>query len=467
MLGMQVTPPGLTADNVLSALKSDAFTTFLGIAIATTGLVAAAFAALRRKRASLLIYFAAFAILYGIRMCIQTRTALYVFYGSHVFIRLASAINFVVPIPAFLFFDAAGFLRRKVELATYAMLGVFGLLAVATLITGPLTMYQRTNDVLVSGVLLLLFTESAYDAKFDSEFILARRGLLIFAAFALWANITSVLRLGLPNVEPIGFVALLACLGYVAARQTLRRDQQLAEISKELEVARRIQLSILPSEFPSSGKFRVAARYVPMTSVAGDFYDFVLADDARVGLLIADVSGHGVPAALIASMVKLAATSQRTQASDPAALLSGMNAALHGNTQSQFVTAAYVYLDAQREELRYSAAGHPPMLLLRNGAVSEIAENGLILAAFDFAAYESKTQRLQPKDRLLLYTDGIIEAANTAGEFFGTERLSQVLRESASASAHEAADRIIRAVRGWASTQDDDLTVLVCDYVAA
>jgi len=463
---MQVTPPGLTADNVLSALKSDAFTTFLGVAIATTGLVAAAFAALRRKRGLLLVYFAVFAILYGTRMCIQTRTAEYIFYGSRVFSRIRSAINFLVPIPAFLFFDAAGFLRRKVELVAYIALGAFGLLAVATLITGFSNFYQRINDVLVIGVLLLLFTESAYDSKIDRDFILARRGLLIFAAFALWANIVSVLRINLPNVEPIGFVVLLACLGYVAARQTLRRDQQLAEISKELEVARRIQLSILPSEFPTSGKFRVAARYVPMTSVAGDFYDFVLSDDTRAGLLIADVSGHGVPAALIASMVKLAATSQRTQASDPAALLSGMNAALHGNTQSQFVTAAYVYLDAQREELRYSAAGHPPMLLLRNGTVSEIAENGLILAAFDFAAYESKTHRLQPKDRLLLYTDGIIEAANAAGEFFGADRLSHVLCDTAAVSAHEAADGIIQAVRGWSSTQDDDLTVLVCDYAS-
>src|SRR5579871_382819 len=467
MLAMQVTPPGLTADQVLSALKSDAFSTFLGVAIATTGLVAAAFAALRRKRASLLVYFSAFAILYGVRMCIQTTTAYYIFYGWHAFSRIRWAMNYIVPLPAFLFFDAAGFLRRKARLATYALLAFFGLLAVATLITGPSNVYQQTNNVLVIGALVLLFTEPIHDHSVDPDFIIARRGLLVFAAFALFANISDTMRLRLPNVEPIGFVVLLACLGYVAARQALRRDQQLAEISKELEVARRIQLSILPSEFPASGKFRVAARYVPMTSVAGDFYDFVLADDARAGLLIADVSGHGVPAALIASMVKLAATSQRTQASDPAALLSGMNAALHGNTQSQFVTAAYVYLDAQREELRYSAAGHPPMLLLRNGTVSEIVENGLILAAFDFASYESKTHRLHPKDRLLLYTDGILEAANGAGEFFGAERLSQVLLESATVSAREAADQIIRAVRGWASTQNDDLTVLVCDYAGA
>src|SRR5215831_18140749 len=110
MLAMQVTPPGLTAENVLQALKSDAPITFLGVAIVTTGLVAAAFAVLRRKRASLLVYFAAFAILYGIRMCIQTTTAYYIFYGWNAFSRFRWAINYVVPIPAFLFFDAAGFL---------------------------------------------------------------------------------------------------------------------------------------------------------------------------------------------------------------------------------------------------------------------------------------------------------------------------------------------------------------------
>jgi len=463
---MQVLPPGLTAHDVLHALKGDSLLLFLGSAIATTGLVAAAFAAVRRKRSSLLMYFAIFAVLYGVRMCIQTATGFYLFNGSPIFTRLSQAINYLVPLPAFLFFDAAGFLRRKMKLATYGILVAFGVLFVATLITGPSEVYKRTNDIVVIGALFLLFTESAYDHKVDRDFVIARRGLLIFAAFALWANIVSVLRLSLPNIEPIGFVVLLACLGYVAAHQALEREEQLAEIRKELEVARRIQQSILPAEFPTSGKFHVAARYVPMTSVAGDFYDFVLADDTRVGLLIADVSGHGVPAALIASMVKLAASSQRPQANDPAALLSGMNTALHGNTQSQFVTAAYVYLDSHAQEFRYSAAGHPPMLLLRNGSVSQIEENGLILAAFDFAAYESKCHSLHPKDRLLLYTDGIIEAANASGEFFGQDRLSKILKDTAPATAHEAADGIIEAVRQWSTSQDDDLTVLVCDYAA-
>ena len=140
--------------------------------------------------------------------------------------------------------------------------------------------------------------------------------LLIFVAFALFDNIAGAIG-RYPRIEPYGFVGFLGALGYVAARQTLERDQQLNDIQKELEVARRIQLSILPGEFPASAAFRVAARYVPMTSVAGDFYDFIVADEKQAGLLIADVSGHGVPAALIASMVKLAATAQRSNAGRP------------------------------------------------------------------------------------------------------------------------------------------------------
>ena len=215
-----------------------------------------------------------------------------------------------------------------------------------------------------------------------------------------------------------GFAALLGCLGYVAARRTLERDVELGEIQNELELARRIQLSLLPGAFPESAEFRVAARYVPMTSVAGDLYDFVIAGDRQAGLLIADVSGHGVPAALIASMVKMAATSQRGHSAHPAQLLAGMNQALCGNTQGQYVTAAYVYLDARSGELHYAAAGHPAMLMLRDEMVTEVSENGLLLAAVGTADYSDKTVALKAGDRLLLYTDGLVGGAKRRGETF-------------------------------------------------
>jgi len=288
----------------------------------------------------------------------------------------------------------------------------------------------------------------------------------VFAASVLCGNISSLLGSYL-SVEPIGFAFLLAVLGYVAARRTLHRDRQLNEIQKELEMARRIQMANLPAPYRNTAMFQVGTRYVPVTSVAGDFYDFLIADDEQAGLFIADVSGHGVPAALIASMVKLSASSQRANAADPAALLTGMNAALCGNTQSHFVTAAYVYLNSASGRLRYSASAHPPMLLLRGEAATEIVENGLPLAAFPFAAFANAEHPLEPGDRLVLYTDGIVEAADGKEEEFGQARLQNLLRNSRHLSAQETADQIVHAVQHWSKAQEDDLTVLVCDYAGS
>lgn len=169
----------------------------------------------------------------------------------------------------------------------------------------------------------------------------------------------------------------------------------------------------------------------------------------------------------IASMVKMAAASQRDATSDPAQFLLGMNRVLHGNTQNQFVTAAYVYMDSAKGLLRYSAAGHPPMLLLRDGEVQEVQENGLMLAAFDFASYSTVSRGLEEGDRILLYTDGLVEASNAAGEFFGHEALRETLRQTAGCSATKAAERILTSVQKWSAAQDDDLTLIVCDFMQA
>jgi sigma-B regulation protein RsbU (phosphoserine phosphatase) len=454
----------ITAEQVLQTFHGDAPYLFLGAAFVSVGMIAAAFSLIRSKHDAVLNYFALFSVLYGLRLWVQASTVGLAFQDSAFYPRLAAGINYIVPIPAFLFFDAAGLLHRGGKIVGYVFEVILGTLAVLTFALGPSPAYLYINNGVVIVALVALVVQSLWQGAENRDFVIVRRGLLLFVACALYDNIAGPLW-RVSRIEPYGFVAFLGALGYVAARQTLARDQQLNDIQKELEVARRIQMSILPGQFPESTSFRVAARYLPMTSVAGDFYDFIVADDRQVGLLIADVSGHGVPAALIASMVKLAATAQRGNAGDPSGLLSGMNAALCGNTQNQFVTAAYVYLDSEARELRYSAAGHPPMLLLRDRKVQEVKENGLMLAAFDFATYSTASHKLEPGDRLLLYTDGIVEAASARGEFFGQEALGALLRQTAESPPTDAVDQIISAVQQWAVTQDDDLTVLVCDYV--
>jgi sigma-B regulation protein RsbU (phosphoserine phosphatase) len=460
---MQGAIPQYTGTQVLRIFHRDEARLFLGAAFTTVGIISGAFSLLRRRLDPLLLWLALFAILYGNRLWIQMGLMSLMVPDSAFFRDLRVAVNYAVPIPAVFFFDAAGFLGRWGKVSCYVLTGFFLALTVGTFVFGPLGIIDKANNAVIIAGFLVLIALTIMRREASRDFVIIRRGLMVFAAFVLYDNIVQAFNRP-SKTEPYGFVVFLGCLGYVAARQTLDREAKLGEIEKELDVARRIQRSILPAAFPPSADFRVAARYVPMTSVAGDFYDFLVGDDGQAGLLIADVSGHGVPAALIASMVKLAATSQRAQAHDPAELLTGMNATLLGNTQEQFVTAAYVYLNSQTGELRYSAAGHPPMMILRDGEVVEVEENGLMLAAFSFSSYGNAILPLKPGDRLLLYTDGILEARNARQEEFGRQRLRALLRECAGQTLGATADLVLSRVQEWAVSQEDDLTVLVCDY---
>jgi sigma-B regulation protein RsbU (phosphoserine phosphatase) len=458
--------PQLTASQVLRTFHHDELYLFLGVAFTTLGLVSVAFAFLSRKFDAMLFWLALFAIFYGQRLLLRLGLLALMVPPSVFFDSLKTSSNYLVPIPGIFYFAAAGFLGRSGRKIAIALMVPFLCLFVGTILAGPKQAFEWINYGLVIGSLIALMIQSVMRKKIDSDFVIVRRGIVVFVAFALFDNIAGLFG-HFPYKEPIGFAFFLGTLGYVAAKRSLHRDHQFSEIQKELEIARRIQTSILPRTYPESAHFNVAARYVPMTAVAGDFYDFLVADQTQAGLLIADVSGHGVPAALIASMVKLAATSQRANAADPAMLLTGMNTVLHGNTQEQFVTAAYVYLDAASSTLRYSAAAHPPMLLLRGGSVVELAENGLMLAAFAFSTYSTAEYPLEPGDRLVLYTDGLLEAANATGEEFGPHRLSALLKDGARLSAEAAADHIISSLQTWSRSQNDDLTVLICDYAEA
>jgi phosphoserine phosphatase RsbU/P len=452
-----------TVDQVLQALQDDGPYLFLGSAFTTVGMVTAVFAFVERKFNAMLFWLGIFSILYGLRLCLQRPTFELMFPPWKYYDRLRVSINYLVPIPAFFYFDTAGFLGRRGRRVAIPVAVFFTALFAATWILGFRTIFDRINSVVVIGGLCTLLFFLFRQKTRDKDFRFLKIGLITFVAGAFLDNFGTFFS-QYWRFEPMGFAFFLETLLYVAVRRTLRRDKQLSEIHNELEIARRIQTAILPGDYPKSACFEVAARYCPMTSVAGDLYDFLVAEEKQAGLLVADVSGHGVPAALIASMVKLAASSQRANAAEPAALLAGMNQALFGNTQNQFVTAAYVHLDVDAASLRYSAAAHPPMLLLRDGKVASVEENGLMLAAFAEAAYTTAVKTLERGDRLVLYTDGILEAANAEGTEFGQERLGALLVESRTMSPKAAVDHVIDRIQAWSKVQSDDLTVLICDY---
>lgn len=207
-----------------------------------------------------------------------------------------------------------------------------------------------------------------------------------------------------------------------------------------------------------------------MSAVAGDFYDFLVMDERRIGVLVADVTGHGIPAALIASMLKVAFAGQAPHADDPARVLTGLNVALCGKFEEHFVTAAYLFADLENGLLRYSAAGHPPLMLSSpgDGNVREIHENGLMLGLFPDAAYSFVEIRITPGDRFLLYTDGVFEASNAAQEEFGKSRCKEFLQSRRNIPPARFADELLNNIATFSGLnsgrpQEDDITMLVLD----
>jgi len=253
------------------------------------------------------------------------------------------------------------------------------------------------------------------------------------------------------------------------AHETVAR--QLETLNSELEMARQVQSSILPREIPELSGVEIVARYLPMRSVAGDFYDFLVMDEKHLGILIADVSGHGLPSALIASMLQSALAWQSPHAFDPGQVLSGLNRSINGKFEQHFVTAAYLFVDLENGTLKYAAAAHPPLLLwqAKLGRATEIVENGLMLGPFADPSYSSVSFPIEQGDRVVLCTDGLHEAQNSSGKEFGVERVRQILESKHDLRPGRFVDALLYGLSGWSenaigSSQSDDITLLVIDF---
>jgi len=350
----------VTPNAALDVLRLDALRLIAGELIFLSGVVACILYALRGKRADIsALYFGLAATLYGLRLVTELDFLRAAFPGTP-WREIDAGITFVVGMPFVLFFGST--IARAFPRVTKGFISAQALLAIAAISVMLLQRNMATMwllNALLAAALVVVYMWIGLSQRLDGnrESIVLRAGLIVMGSFVLYQNLSSIQLLPQRGfLEPIGMIFLLCAVGYVSAIRTLRTEENWIAIQKELEIARQIQLSILPRELPNTTSVRVAARYVPMTEVAGDFYDFLIVDRNRIGILVADVAGHGVPAALIASMVKVAIAAQQPHAGDPARVLSGMNQILCGKLQGQFVTAAYLFIDAEAGRMRYSAA---------------------------------------------------------------------------------------------------------------
>jgi sigma-B regulation protein RsbU (phosphoserine phosphatase) len=244
----------------------------------------------------------------------------------------------------------------------------------------------------------------------------------------------------------------------------------LSALDRELQIVGAIQRSLLPRELPSIAGFELSAHYQTSAWAGGDYYDFFPLYGGRWGLFIGDVSGHGTPAAVLMAITHALAHAQPGTHTPPEVLLEYLNNHLSRayTRDGSFVTAFYAILDPPKRTLTYSRAGHNPPRLVRGDRVLSLEEIGALpLGIIEGQAYEETTVRLEPGDLLLLYTDGITEAAvprsgQETNALFGVERLDKLLLDCRSNSADECIGRIRAAVSAFCEDAPpaDDQTLI-------
>ena len=249
-------------------------------------------------------------------------------------------------------------------------------------------------------------------------------------------------------------------------REALQSRDQLGALQNELDVARKIQQSILPAEFPTGAGYRVAASMEPARNVGGDFFDILRLEDGRIGLAVADVSDKGVPAALFMMSSRTLLKGAAIGKSEPADVLGEVNKLLSAeNEAAMFVTLLYAVYDPRDGRLSYAAGGHqPPLLVHADGASAPLPlTGGIALGLMPGLRYEQAEVMLAPGDTVVLYTDGVTEAMNGVGEEFGVERLRGVFASTPLEDPHDVNAAILAAVAAFAAgaPQSDDITCMV------
>jgi sigma-B regulation protein RsbU (phosphoserine phosphatase) len=246
-----------------------------------------------------------------------------------------------------------------------------------------------------------------------------------------------------------------------------KQEIQQHLLDQELETARLIQQSFLPREIPRHLGWDVAAFWRPMREVAGDFYDLYPLPDGRLAIVIADVSGKGVPAALFMALSVTVLRFAMSLGFSPAELMSRANRAIISDQRSRMFATVFVgYLDLEAGVLQFASAGHNPPLLYRAaaGECDQLEVSGVAMGLFQNAEYGERTVALADADILVLYTDGITDVIDADEEEYGEERLKRLVVQNASCTARQLADLIIRAATSFAAAEgavDDETLVVV------
>lgn len=461
----------MAASALAVALREEWPRVALGIVFLSLGLGALGLTLSRlRARDPILAWFGAFCTLYGARVLGQTEWLLLVSGiepGQRA--RVDSLLLALAPLPAVMLFERLldGGPLPLVRRAAALLLGQAALVALSDGLSGrPYTAVRVSGACVAVAAALAAVSLRRRWAELAAE---QRAAACVFVAFAMLAAAGLASGALVPQRQQssaLVFAALVACLAWLVAGHVLASERRLAAVDSELAAARRIQAALLPRSVPRLAGVELAVAYRPMAAVAGDLYSFLPIDERRLGVLVADVSGHGVGAALIASLVKAGADAQTACAADPAALLSRLNESLRGSLDGSFVTCIYVLLDLEARRITLANAGHPRALRCHGASSAlEVGDGGLPLGLFAEARYTDTSSAIAPGERVLLYTDGVIEAESRSGEPYGVGRLGRFLQAHSELALEAVLERLLGELASWTGQPGfaDDLTLVLLE----
>lgn len=303
---------------------------------------------------------------------------------------------------------------------------------------------------------------------------------VVVSAYGDMDNIRTAMNRGAFDflTKPINFEDLEITINktideIVQQRRALMEHDQLISIQSDLNVAREIQQGILPQTFPpfpDRTDFEIFATMVAAKEVGGDFYDFFMIDNDRLGIVIGDVSGKGIPAAIFMAVSRTLIRATGLKGTPPGECLHYVNNLLCNESVSgMFVTVFYAIINMKTGEMEYANAGHnPPYLINSDGSVEEVPATGdTILGFFENLTYQTLQLQLSSGQGVILYTDGITEAFNRSEEVYGEERFGDILKGKSAATPQQIVEVVVEDVNAYAAgaPQSDDITLLMLKYL--
>ena len=431
------------------------------------------------------LYYVVYVLSLMIYLAVELGYAKIFFWQNNIFLNnimnpLSASVAVITGILMIINFLELG--RYRIQSRLYYFLIFLLLVSIVGIFTFKmkLVLYFLNSVVLLTVLLMFysIFYEIGKRNKMGWYFLIAYGGFLSIIIYTVIANLGFVKQsfastYGLTFSSAFEVTIISLALAYKI--NVLRKQKEYFEgesastrkrynlLKNEVEVAAKIQASILPESCPTVAKMKIEAVYQPHGNVGGDFYDFIKISESQIGVLVADVTGHGIPAALLASMANFSFSYEKDYATDTVEVLRRMNRSLYNKMGNHFVTAIYTYIDISKMTLDYSSCGHPPLVLFRKetGEVITGKPKGKMMGVFENIIVERLTISLMPGDRVIIFTDGVFESM---GFVQGLEKLTDFIKETREKTIEEVKNLLLGEIKSG-KHQNDDSTFVLLDII--